>query len=142
MATLLSLQQTMQGYALRIKDRSDAIVRGGAGVFLESVANDTPYDEGDAISNWLVGSGAPRTAVVGPRSFKGGKASNVAATVSAGKARIQSYRYGTNIYITNNLPYIELLNSGSSSQHPGAFVEAGVQRSLSFIQKQKLLNGN
>lgn len=138
MATLLDLKISMDRYSVRVKDRADQIVRGGAGVFLDNVVPQTPYLTGQAVSNWLVGSGAPRTAVV--KAAGASRSAAVAATISAGKARIASYKHGTNIYISNNLPYIDLLNNGYSKQAAAGFVQGSLQAVSSYIQRQKVID--
>lgn len=35
-----------------------------------------------------------------------------------------------NLYLTNNVEYIELLNEGHSSQAPRAFVQIGISRGM------------
>ncbi len=138
MATLLDLKVSMDRYSVRVKDRADQIVRGSAGVFLDNVVPGTPYNTGQTISNWLVGSRAPRTAVVPPAGAS--RSAAIATTLAAGKARIASYKHGTNIYIGNNLPYIDLLNSGYSKQAAAGFVQSALQATSAYIQRQKVID--
>lgn len=142
MATFLQFKKNMDQLAVRVRDRADQITRGTAKVFLGHVAPETPYKTGEAISNWLVGSGRARSVTIPALAFQAGKGTNVNLTLAAGNARIDGYKYGTDIVIANNVPYIDALNSGSSAQHAGAFVEAGIQKSLLYASRQRLLDGN
>ena len=54
---------------------------------------------------------------------------------AAGQARIaSSYRIEQgNVYISNNVSYIVLLNEGSSAQAPAAFVQMAIGRALTTV---------
>lgn len=74
----------------------------------------TPVDTGRARANWLPSLNVPRSDKKEP-----GQKESVDSVLSA-------YKVTDTIYLTNNLPYIERLNEGSSQQAPEGFVEAAV----------------
>lgn len=76
----------------------------------------TPRDTGRASSNWFPSVGTPSKEVtegITPQPFNINPAP------------------GEKIWIANNLPYINKLNDGSSTQAPTNFVELEVERVLS-----------
>lgn len=91
------------------------------GTFIKTVIPATPKKTGLAQGNWRTGV---RKAPVGVLRRTSG-----AAAISTGLRSVKSQRKaiskGRNgrIFIVNNLPYIGLLNAGSSDQAPAFFIE-------------------
>lgn len=98
------------------------------------LARNTPVDQAIARSNWRISISRPLTGIIGayrpfrsrhrpPYGSGGSKSerSNLNAVVAQGKARLATYKKGT-IYISNNLPYINRLDRGWSSQSGVGFV--------------------
>lgn len=79
----------------------------------------TPVDTGRARSNWHLDIGVPTVQLVEP----GG---DIAPSLS-------TYTIDQTIFISNNLPYIQRLNEGHSSQAPAGFVEDAVNNARSRI---------
>lgn len=85
----------------------------------------TPVDESTALSNWVVSNGGGLTVFPLP-AFVIGKAGSTKGA-SAGQAweaalaNIALAKPGEPIYLSNVVPYIVALNTGTSSQHPGGF---------------------
>ena len=84
---------------------------------LTGIVARTPVGTGHARANWKVSIGSPAAGVVA-----GGDPSG-AATLANGVAAIMADRdpFST-VWITNNVPYIETLEQGSSSQAPAGMV--------------------
>ena len=85
----------------------------------QRIVQKTPVDTGRARSNWLPSIGSPATGTVG-----------VSRSLAVQARRVfnkKSVPFGTNLYIANNLPYIERLNQGYSKQAPMHFVEMAIQ---------------
>lgn len=78
----------------------------------------TPVKDGRARSNWLASIESPRRDQVEIRSAEETIAEAVGVVDKAPQFPL--------IYITNNLPYIQRLNEGSSKQAPAAFVETAI----------------
>ena len=90
-----------------------------------NLKEDTPKDTRWASANWIGNVGNPFRGVIG---------SNGEVSLSgyqAGLDRLLKYKIGDgNIYISNNVPYIQKLNDGHSKQAPKNFVSASVMRAL------------
>ena len=136
MATLAQFSRNIRRRGSQIENSATRIVKATSSRALRSLVRNTPVDKGIARSNWRVGVGAPTRAVIAayaPGSKLGiNESANASAAISAGLARIQSVRgvsgrgLETAIYITNAVPYIGKLNSGSSTQAPAGFVETAL----------------
>lgn len=90
---------------------------------LRSLVTMTPVDTGRAKGNWFVSSSERSN-----RSISEFRRARQA--IAAGTATIHNIindRYPT-VAISNNLPYIEKLEQGSSDQAPAGFVELTLQR--------------
>jgi hypothetical protein len=84
----------------------------------------TPVDTGWARANWVPPIGVPFDGLAGRRD-------NVTGAVQGGaEASIPTYRLGRRVWISNNVPYIERLNAGSSKQAPAGFVQAAIQKAI------------
>ncbi len=82
----------------------------------QAVVLATPRDTGRAASNWLPSLNIPITSA---REGAGGVGSALGEAIGV----ISEAKLGDAIYFTNNLPYIGVLNDGSSTQAPAGFVE-------------------
>lgn len=86
-------------------------------------AGGTPIDTGWARSNWLINIGRPAPSPVGSRSS--------VQPLAPAIGPLLGYRVRNgSVYVTNNVPYIVLLNDGSSRQAPSAFVQRGIDRAV------------
>jgi len=86
----------------------------------------TPVDTGRARSNWLASLGTPRTDEVGTRDAQ--------SAISEAAGVIDQAADFPVIYLSNNLPYIQRLNDGSSKQAPAAFVQTAIDQALSPLR--------
>lgn len=141
-----------KGFSRNLRSRADRLNRNLTrtmkeviGEILETVVKTTPADEGTAKSNWQVGIPGRPTGIL-PAYVPGKKGStakvNENAAIDKGAGVIAQYVPGNNVHLTNNLPYIGLLNDGSSSQAPAGFVEQAVLRGReSLKRKRKLTEG-
>ena len=92
--------------------------RGLALAVLEGVVARTPVRTGWARANWQVGLERPPKGVL-DETDKDGR-----TTVARGRAAIARARPFETIWIVNNLPYIGVLEQGSSRQAPRGMVAA------------------
>ncbi len=86
----------------------------------------TPVDTGWARSNWVPAIGPVRDSPVGS------KESVDSAAVKAGTARIAT-TYTTKqgpVTISNNVPYITILNMGNRSRAPRGFVQNAITKAI------------
>ena len=88
----------------------------------------TPKKTGFAASNWLPSLGANR-------GIAGSKKMVTFSEQNAGLAEIRSYRITRTEAprVSNNVPYIDLLNSGSSLQAPAGFIEAAIADAIASV---------
>ena len=95
---------------------------------------ETPVDFGWARSNWVPSVGTPFSGPAGtPENLDAGPQ-------SAGTAEIVT-QYSIDdgpAWITNNVPYINRLNAGSSRQAPRGFVDKAVERNVRAISRRRL----
>lgn len=111
---------------------------------IATVARATPVDVGTARSNWQLSIGSIAEGVrsaFAPYASRwrkpygpGGsiaEGQNQAGVVWAAAAALKGRVGDQPIYITNNSPYIEVLNQGHSGRAPAGFIEAGIQTGLS-----------
>ncbi len=92
--------------------------RGLAREVLEGVVARTPVRTGRARANWRVGLARPSEGTLDATDREG------RATVARGAAAIALARPFEAIWIANNLPYIGVLEHGSSKQAPRGIVAA------------------
>lgn len=142
MSDLLELTEFLQGYVARISPAANNIAKSIALAIIQDLAVSTPVDTGTALSNWQVSfDGSVGIIPAYSPSLRGKgdpsvtRVDNAADMINAAVAIIESKQSGMTIYITNNVPYIQYLNEGSSQQSPGGFVDRA-----NIIAKQILDN--
>lgn len=132
-------------YLGTLMDKTALAVVADAGKFeaeivintVAELAKNTPVDVGTARSNWIVtlGRAALNTrAAFSPFSSRHrggdggsiGETRNQAGVVWSASSAIGANKNGQDIYISNNLPYIQRLNEGWSDQAPAGFIQAAV----------------
>lgn len=127
----------------RIRTEVNKVVRKTALAADREVVLATPVDTGRARSNWLVSLGSGREDTIEPYADLGShtdpskksETANASAAMAQAAGVVAGRKEGQDIYITNNLPYIELLNSGSSAQAPAHFVEKAVSVAADIIRR-------
>lgn len=89
----------------------------------QNVVISTPVDTGRARGNWIAEVGHDPTQAEPDTKSKDG-----AASIKRAAEAIEKFdaRRHEEIYIANNLPYIEKLDAGSSAQAPANFVEQAI----------------
>jgi hypothetical protein len=129
MATAKQFNSRMRRLAKNTATNLTAKVNKIALQVLLNILQSTPVDTGMAISNWILSLSDPSDEQIPPYS-PGSKGStrqrNIGAAYNTAQAGIQDRTPKQIIYITNSLPYIGLLNDGSSSQAPSGFVQSAV----------------
>lgn len=95
----------------------------------------TPVDTGWAQSNWVPQVGSAFDGTAGTReAAEAGRLDQGPA--NAGLLEVAGYQEDQgDVHVTNNVPYIEKLNAGSSAQAPAAFVQAAIVRVLEDVSR-------
>lgn len=130
----------LDGFSKRIKDIAQSITTNvdkeviQAGILVQqAVILATPVDTGRARGNWLASLGLP----IESPSEREDQSGHV--TVSENNSIITGRKTGQNIYITNNLPYINKLNNGYSAQAPAMFVEKASQVAITYLKNTRVV---
>ena len=112
--------------SLSIKDDMQAEINKEARALslniLRLLIKQTPVDTGRARGNWFVGLRAP---IKKTDTNRRSQTALSDGSTTIAKAKSDAYPV---INLTNNLPYIEKLNQGSSKQAPSNFVDLIIQR--------------
>ena len=88
----------------------------------------TPVDTGWARSNWVPSVGSPYDNPVGTREGLD------RGPQQSGMAEIGSYQVSLGpVFISNNVPYIQILNDGHSQQAPAGFVQMAIDRAVAEL---------
>jgi len=90
----------------------------------------TPVDTGWARANWVPNIGSPFERTAGTREDAEQGRLDLASREKGLASIVTTYRLGPEIHQTNNVPYIELLNAGSSKQAPAGFVQSSILRAV------------
>ena len=98
----------------------------------------TPVDTGWARANWIPNIGVPvrieseRPSDAG--EISSGISSRTSAAESNGLQIAASFRIEQGpLFVSNNVPYIGLLNDGSSAQAPAAFVQRAIRTEIQAV---------
>ena len=111
--SIQSFDADLEKYLVVMGVGVDKAVRTIAMDLYNNITQMTPIDTGRAKGNWNTGIGAPDTSI-----------SENATTVKPFKAKIGDGLKA--IYITNNLPYINKLEYGSSQKAPNGMVRVSI----------------
>lgn len=100
---------------------------------IEATANlieATPVDTGWARASWVPQIGSPYTSRVAGIGQTSGPQ-------RVGLASLLAYRVNQGaIWISNHVPYIRILDGGSSKQAPAGFVRLAISRALSSMRQR------
>lgn len=126
-------------FAKRIRKRAQEVETGArrkqrraALAINQTVILETPVLTGHARANWQVGLGVAQKSELDEEDKSGGP------TIGRNRAEINRSRQGKAIFISNNVPYINELNAGSSAKAPAMFVQIAVQEALSAVARTKV----
>lgn len=144
MATLGQFGDRMIRRGVRAEANLNRRIRRIAVAILTEVVIQTPVDTGRARSNWFVSvGGSPEEQpfdAYAPGQDGSTAAANATAAIAAGTAAVSDREPEQDIYISNNLPYIERLNQGWSAQAPAGFIEAAVQYGIQVGNGVKVID--
>jgi hypothetical protein len=136
MASPEEFSRRMGNLATRVARNADRTVRKAALAADQAVVMQTPVDTGRARANWIAALNAPADGPTADEDKGGGRAVQQAAGVVASYDGDRDVA----IHITNNLPYIQRLDEGSSYQAPAGFVRLAVRRGIAAVKGARLLD--
>jgi len=105
-----------------------------------TVVDTTKVDTGAARSNWRASISAPASGIIPPYApgvkLGIGEGANSSAAKAQHKQVMERFDATRNrsIFITNNIPYIGVLNNGDSLHAPGKMVQLGLQTGRAILQ--------
>lgn len=139
--TLRGFSKRIEKLGIDIEKNADTLVRKVAITVASSVVLATPVDTGRARANWRTNLGSAERGVREP--FAAGKkgttgSQNIAGVVSETQNVVAGYKGEGSVFISNNLPYIGPLNTGTSDQAPAGFVEIAVNNGVRAIRQAKV----
>ncbi len=126
-------------FARRIQRRAQQVevgasdaVKSAALIINQVVILETPVKSGHARANWQIGLVAPITKEIDDEDKAG------AATIARNNTLIRARTNKVDIILSNNVPYINRLNEGSSSQAPAGFVQLAVLAAVAVLVKTRV----
>ena len=116
---------------IRIEKAAERVIKRLAFGVHSKIVVATPVDTGWARANWIPSIGRPVEKAAGSREAVGA----ARGAQSAGVARLLIYDLSQgDIWISNNVPYIERLNQGSSPQADARFVERAIEAGIRSVR--------
>jgi hypothetical protein len=97
----------------------------------------TPVETGHARANWIPSIGGPISEEDGfvQEARNGDRRTNAGAGQRAGLREIVRYNITDgDVFISNNVPYITILNTGTSDQAPRFWIEQAIEQGADAVQ--------
>lgn len=129
MGNLAQFSRSLQAFNKKVETETEALIRRVLLAIQDSVVLNTPIDTSRARTNWVPTLDTPATAEVPFAMGAYGSTANEAYQRAMGAAKevAGQVKIGRKVWITNCVPYIHLLNDGSSTQQSRLFVERAVE---------------
>ena len=143
MANLHDLARRMEILADGVEQNTNDVVRKCALVVDQSLVMGTPVDTGRARSNWIASIGTATEGIRDP--YYAGKRLGVGETANASAAMAQAQQVfakrqiGQEIHIVNNLPYIESLDGGHSTQASPGMIGRAIDNGIEAVRRLKVV---
>lgn len=91
----------------------------------------TPVDTGWARANWVPSIGVAATQNLRGTEVTSQQVAAAGATQRSGQAEVLGYALNRGkVFVTNDVPYINRLNDGSSDQAPSGFVQRSIAKAV------------
>ncbi|MCP4336474.1 MAG: hypothetical protein GY679_01325 [Mycoplasma sp.] len=97
-----------------------------------SIIKKTPVDLGTAKNNWQASIGSPKTSIIEGTDKTGGPTIQK-MTKEVLKA---NFLNDDTVYLSNNLPYIEVLEDGSSTWAPEGMIKTSIAEFDGLVKKE------
>lgn len=121
MAGIKGFKRSLKAFADSIGVGVETAVRKISMQTFSGIVLKTPVDTGRARASWVIGINRPLNSPDFPegRKMSAAEAQSIANRQLATLGRLKPY---DTVFISNNLPYIEYLEDGSSEQAPSGMV--------------------
>jgi len=117
---------SMNSIVNRVNKRIDTVIRKSTIELFGSVIKMTPVDTGRAKGNWQCSIGSPITSETD--RLDSAKLDSTNGSVAYADVVKTVKGTGNVVWLSNNVPYIQRLEYGSSKQAPSGMVRLSVQR--------------
>ena len=138
MADIKGFERDLNKFAKSIGVKTEIAIKKIALQTFTGVVKKTPVDTGRARAGWVIGVEQPRNSpfILGEAKLSASEIGSRAAIEIASLSRITPF---STVFISNNLPYIEVLEEGSSKQAPEGMVAVTlteVERDIKRIENE------
>lgn len=113
---MASFKDQMKKFNAKAEKAATLVFRGTALSLFSQIVTRTPVDTGRLRGNWQAGINSPAD--------------------SGGDSAIGALTLGDTVFITNNLPYAQVIESGSSKQAPNGMVAVTITEFQRIIKAQ------
>lgn len=124
----MSFALDLSNFAKLAEGRCDQVVQKTVLSLFSNVLLKSPVDTGRFRANWNVSASNPDSSTSENTDKQG------LSTVSKAAIKINSYRAGPTIYITNALPYAQRLEYGWSKQAPAGMVRVTLSEFRDYVK--------
>lgn len=125
------MSQSVDEAAEKLNQRMNKLVRGTLIGMTSKIIERSPVDTGRFRANWQLSIGHPAVTDVSSNDKSGARAKRNAAQT------INTTKIGRVFYLTNNLPYAEMLEFGWSKQAPYGMVRRTLAEYAKFFREGK-----
>lgn len=123
----MSFSDDIRKFTTKTSQAHNKITRAATLELFSGVIKATPVDTGRARGNWQTAVGSPAQAETDREDKSGGAAiAEVEAKTPEGAGQVT--------YLSNNLPYIDELENGSSKQAPEGMVKRNMDRVQRMVE--------
>lgn len=137
---LFGLSSRFRARAKYVTKNSDELTRRVVKAVVTELVWSTPVLTGRARSNWRTLFYRGDNVKYWPKPWKPSSPIEGAyEALQEADETVSFYTGRRSIFVTNNVPYIQLLNAGSSSQAPAGFIEMAVQAARETIEARPVI---
>ena len=143
--TVDEFEQQLFKIGIDLKEGATNVARKVTFQAFAAISRANPVQTGRSRSNWNVAEGFVDGSEKDPNLFeplrKSGGVNDAAiiANFASVTASINSFQFNDTVYLSNNTPYIEELNKGTSGQAPAFFVQIAATAAVSSVEGARVL---
>jgi hypothetical protein len=127
--SLSQFATSIEARAKRVETYGNDLAIAGSKAMLKIMAEDTPVDTSEALSNWQAGAGSAPQGPIPPHatgSHGSTRETSLSEAITLADAIIQTKTPGQPLFISNTAKHIVDLDIGTSKQFAGGFVAQGL----------------